>query len=425
MSADSIIGRRVGVKSGPHVERKLNATFVKKAPPGRYCDGGGLILHVNKTGARRWFLRVVAHGVRKDYGIGPLSFVSLTEARETAGKMRKIARMGGDPLIVRHEHQSAAMTFRKAAQEVHDFRIRDTSRNGKHIDQWWNTLEHYVFPAFGDLSVSEITGRMVVDVLKPIWREKPETARRVLQRIDVVMQWCEVQGWREQAIPVKGIRNALGKQGDRVKHFEAISHLRVAALMAALAEVPGVGSAALRFTILTASRSGPVRLARWDEFSNGDNTWTVPEDHMKGGKQFVVPLSFAARNIILAQREIAEDSEFVFPSPRDGGKKISENTMAKILKKFHPGATVHGMRSAFRDWCEEFAENVPREVKEAALAHASGDKVDEAYRRTIYLDQRENLMEVWGLYATGAGGTYADLVKRATSLKYLEVDAAE
>jgi integrase len=339
--------------------------------------------------------------------------------------MRKIARMGGDPLIVRHEQQSAAMTFRKAAQEVYDFRVRDTSRSGKHIGQWWSTLEHYVFPTFGDLSVSEITGKMVVDALKPIWREKAETARRVLQRIDMVLQWCEVQGWRDQAIPVKGIRNALGKQGDRVKHFEAIPHSQVADLMTDLAKVPGVGSAALQFTILTASRSGPVRLARWDEFSNSDNIWTVPEEHMKGGRKFVVPLSSAARNIILAQRKIAGNAELVFPSPRDGTKKISENTMAKILKKFHPGATVHGMRSAFRDWCEEFAENVPREVKEAALAHASGDKVDEAYRRTIYLDHRENLMEVWGLYAKGVGGTYADLASRATSLKYLEIDAAE
>jgi len=425
MSTDSSTGRRIGVKSGPHVERKLNATFVKKAPPGRYCDGGGLMLHVDRTGARRWFLRVVAHGVRKDYGIGPLSVVSLTEARETAGKMRKVARMGGDPLIVRHEHQSAAMTFRKAAQEVYDFRIQNTSRNGKHIDQWWNTLEKYVFSAFGNLSVSEITGQMVVNTLKPIWHEKPETARRVLQRIDIVLQWSEVQGWRDQAIPTKGIRDMLGPQGDRVKHFEAISHFNVADLMAALAKVPGVGSAALRFTILTASRSGPVRLARWDEFSDSDNIWTVPEGHMKAGKEFVVPLSYAARNIILAQREAAGDSELVFPSPRDGAKKISENTMAKILKKFHPGATVHGMRSTFRDWCEEFVENVPKEVKEAALAHASGDKVETAYRRTIYLDQRENLMEVWGLYATGANGTYADLVRRATSLKYLDVEAAE
>jgi integrase len=425
MSADSKVDRRVGVKAGPHVERKLTAAFVKKAPPGRYCDGGGLMLHVDRTGARRWFLRVVAHGARKDYGIGPVSFVSLTEARETAGKMRKIARMGGDPLIVRHEQESAAMTFRKAAKEVHDFRIRDTSRSGKHVDQWWNTLEHYVFPAFGELSVSEITGKMVVDVLKPIWRAKPETARRVLQRIDIVLQWSEVQGWRDQALPLKGIRKTLGNQGDRVKHFEAISHFDVADLMAALAKVPGVGSAALRFTILTASRSGPVRQARWDEFSNWDNTWTVPAEHMKGGREFVVPLCAEARDIILAQREVAGDAELVFPSPRDGAKQISENTMAKILKKFHPSATVHGMRSTFRDWCEEFTENVPREVKEAALAHASGNKVDVAYRRTIYLDHRENLMGVWGLYATGAGGTYEDLVRRAMSLKYLEIDAAE
>lgn len=227
-----------------------------------------------------------------------------------------------------------------------------------------------------------------------------------------IFDWTLVKEYRVAANPVDAVRIALPKQKKKVEHFAAIPWQDTIALMADLEAAEGVGALALRFTILTAARSGSVRKATWAEFPKPFSEWRIPGEHMKGGEPFVVPLSGAATALLRHMESIRPDgASLVFPSPSDPRRPISENTMAKALGVLRPGATVHGMRSAFRDWAETFAE-APREVKESALAHINGDKTESAYLRTIYFDQRETLMEVWGRWATGEPGTYADLVAR-------------
>lgn len=398
-----------GKKSGPHYEKRLKAAFVKVAPPGRHTDGAGLYLEVDPSGARRWLVRLVVKGRRRDFGLGSASLVSLADARVRAHEFRRIARSGGDPTPTRH-CQIESVAFRTVAAEVHKTHIKNTSRNGKHVDQWLNTLSHYAFPYIGDRGVDDISSGDIAHLLAKIWVEKQETARRVLQRLKVVFDWATVKGYRSGPNPVEGVRMALPRQKQKVKHFAAIPWEKTPDLMAMLEKTSGIGAVTLRFTILTALRSGAVRRATWDQFNDDLNTWTIPAANMKANEEFIVPLPMAAIAILREMKtQRSEASPYVFPSPSKPRQPISENTMSKVLKGFYPDATVHGMRSAFRDWAEIFAE-ARREVKEYALAHSNGNKVESAYLRTQYLVEREDLMDVWGEWATGAEGTHEDIL---------------
>jgi integrase len=335
----------------PHFEKQLKAAFVRSAPPGRHTDGGGLYLYVSESGARRWVLRITVRGNRRDFGLGSAMVVSLADAREIAHGYRVIAAKGGDPTKKVHQSRKKTMAFEVAAAEYHKFNIQTSSRNGKHTDQWFTTLQNYAFPKIGDMAVDEIATQDIIEVLQPIWLDKHETARRVLQRMKVVFDWANVQGFRSAANPVEAVRAALPRKKVKVKNFAAIPWDETPDLMRKLAGVSGVGALALRFTILTVLRSGAVRKATWDQFSEGFEQWIIPAENMKADEEHVVPLPFAARQMLkdLYQKRAA-GAKLVFYSPQSKSNMISENTMAKILKQFYPDATVHGMRSAYRDW---------------------------------------------------------------------------
>ena len=311
---------------------------------------------------------------------------------------------------INHAKERCRSSWRRA--EYHKFNIQTSSRNGKHTDEWLTTLRNYAFPVIGDLSVDEITTHEIVQVLLPIWLDKHETARRVLQRMKVVFDWSMVQGFRSGANPVAAVRAALPRKKVKMPNFAAIPWDETPDLMRKLEDVPGVGALALRFTILTVLRSGAVRKATWDQFSEDFSRWVIPAENMKADEKHEVPLPFAARELLAGlYASKPKDTDLVFFSPKAPTKMISENTMSKVLKRFYPDATVHGMRSAYRDWAEIFTE-ASREVKEAVLAHGNPDKVESAYLRTKYLDEREDLMEVWGRWATGADGTYEELLNQ-------------
>lgn len=403
-----------GKPSGRHYEKRLKAAFVRSAPPGRHTDGGGLYLEVKPSGSRHWLLRIVIKGRRRDLGLGSASTVSLAEARERAAEYRRIARSGGDPTSRQEDPGQKTVSFWNAANEVHRSHIIPTSKNGKHVDQWLNTLRTYAFPYIGHSSVDDFTRADIVEVLSPIWLNKPETARRVLQRLKTVFDWCIVKGYRREANPVEAVRMALPRQKDEVKYFSAIDWRETPTLMRRLERTEGIGAVALRFTILTALRSGPVRRATWDQFSGDFSLWTIPAENMKADEAFAVPISMPAMDLLreLWARADTERSSYVFPPPRKTNKPLSENTMSKVLKQYHPDATVHGMRSVFRDWAEIFAD-VRKEVKEFALAHINDDKVESAYLRTQYFEEREQLMEVWGRWVCGADGTYSQILNQA------------
>jgi integrase len=411
-----------GKRRMPHFEKQLKAAFVRSAPPGRHTDGGGLYLYVSESGARRWVLRIMVRGKRRDFGLGSAMVVSLADARETAHEYRVIAVKGGDPSKKVHQSRKKTMAFEVAAAEYHKFNIQTSSRNGKHTDQWLTTLRNYAFPKIGDMSVDEIATQDVIEVLQPIWLEKHETATRVLQRMKVVFDWASVQGFRSAANPVEAVRAALPRKKVKVKNFAAIPWDETPDLMRELEQVPGIGALALRFTILTVLRSGTVRKATWSQFSEGFERWIIPAENMKADEEHEVPLPYAARQILkdlFAQNP--KNNDLVFHSPRTQSNMISENTMAKALKRFYPDATVHGMRSAYRDWAEIFSD-ASHEVKEAVLAHGNPNKVESAYLRTKYLDEREDLMEVWGKWATGEGGTYQSLLNKYRAERTMPIE---
>jgi len=390
-------------ESKAHPVNKLTAPAVKRMGAGMHADGGGLYLVVDDTGARRWALRTTVHGRRREIGLGPVSLLSLKDAREQAIVLRKVARAGGDPIAERDKGKRVSLTFADAARKGHAEQIVPNAKNGKHVKQWLKTLETYAFPAMGSLPVHAVEQSDVLRVLAPIWTEKPETARRVRQRLRSVLDWARTAGHRDGANPVEGVEKGLAKQKDRTSHHAALPWRDLPDLMQLIEETEGMGSLALQFAILTAARSGEVRLATWSEIDLEAGVWTIAPDRMKAGREHRVPLSDPAMAILEKVRPLSVGSgSLLFPSKR-AAKPLSDMTLAAVLKRLGVSVTVHGMRSTFRDWTEEMT-SYPHEVKEAALAHAIKNKVEAAYRRTDLFEKRVNMMDAWASYATGAGG---------------------
>lgn len=386
---------------GRHPDKRLTAIAVKRLGPGRYADGNGLWLDVDESGARRWFLRILVHRRRRDIGLGGVSLVSLAEAREMAVRLRKVAREGGDPLAVRDQGKRTSMSFAEAAQKVHAEHIAANNRNAKHVAQWLATLEKHAFPIIGAKPVHAVEQADILRVLAAIWTERPETARRVRQRLRTVLDWARTAGHREGVNPVDGVEKGLARQRDKPKHFAALPWQELPGLMPRIAGVKGMGALALQFCILTAARPGEVRGATWAEVDQGAKVWTVPAERMKAGKVHRVPLSDDALAVLRIVEPLADGIDaLLFPSQKPG-KPLSNVTLAAVLKRLDVPVTVHGFRSTFRDWAEE-ATAFPHEVKEAALAHTIENKVERAYRRTDLFEKRRAMMEAWASHAMGA-----------------------
>lgn len=385
---------------GKHPEKRLAAPVLKKLGPGRHADGNGLYLLVDANGARRWVLRTLVRGRRVDIGLGGLAYVGLGEARAKAETLRAIAREGGDPLAAKRREKGVP-TFAEAARKVHAEHIAATARNGKHVAQWLATLEAYAFPRIGAKAVDEVDQADVLAILAPIWTEVPETARRVRQRLRTVLDWARTAGRREGVNPVEGVEKGLPRQRAKVAQFAALPWRDVPDLWPRLEGVAGAGSLALRFAILTAARSGEVRLADWSEIDATARVWTIPAARMKAGREHRVPLSDAALALLAeAETLTGRRAGLVFPS-RQRDKALSDMTLAAVLKRLEVAATPHGFRSSFRDWAEE-AGAFAFEVKEAALAHVVKSKTERAYRRGDLFEQRRAMMAAWASFVTGA-----------------------
>ena len=383
-----------------HPENALSAAFVRAvAEAGRYCDGQGLYLQVDPSGNRRWIQRLVIGGRRSELGLGGFPLVSLKEARTEAFANRRVARAGGDPLAGKRRGRGVP-TFAEAVARVVEQK-RSGWRNPKHAQDWPASLERFVFPRFGERSVSEVTSADVLGVLGPIWHEKPETARRVRQRIGAVMQWAVAMEYRPDN-PCERVAATLGRQRDVVRHMRALPHGEVGEALATVraSRTTTAVKLAFEFLVLTAARSGEVRWARWDEIDLGAEVWTVPAERMKASREHRVPLSCRAAEILQAARALRNGSKLVFPSAR--GKPLSDMTLSKLLKEQGVQAVPHGFLSSFRDWAAE-ETNHPREVVEAALAHVIQNKVEAAYARSDLFERRRRLMDDWSAYvADGA-----------------------
>lgn len=380
--------------------RGLTATFVKQVKePGRYADGQGLYLVVDPSTASRWVLRIQANKRRRDVGLGSARTVTLSEARDLAHEVRRKAKRGEDPVAARRAEREGVPTFEQAARTVHGANLK-IWKNGKHTAQWISTLEAYAFPVLGNLPVNRIGTGDILKVLAPIWTEKPETARRVMQRLSTVLDHATAAGHRSGENPCRIAAIGLPKTREPVKHFEALPYAELPAFIRNLRQCSSAETIllALEFLILTAARSGEVRGAAPAEFDLDAKLWTVPADRMKAKREHVVPLSDRAVEIVRASRALSPGSELVFPSRHLRRTQLSDMSFTMVLRRMRLHVTAHGFRSTFRDWASE-ETNFPSEVVEMALAHTIKSKVEAAYRRGKLLEKRRELMTAWAKYA--------------------------
>ena len=399
---------------GPHPSNKLSPLAVKALKkPGRYSDGNGLYIVVSDTGSKKWILRTVVQGRRTDIGLGGHSTTTLAEAREEAARMRKIARSGGNPLDDRRKAGVTKPTFEEAAITVHVDHSK-AWKNKKHKAQWINTLTEYTFPHFGAMPVDQVSTAEVLKALSPIWLVKPETARRVRQRIGTVLDWAKAAGHRSGDNPIIGIDKGLPKQPKRQAHHAALPYSDVISFIADLrkAEANESTRLAFEFLILTATRTSEVLLAKWSEIDLDEKAWTIPAERMKAGNMYRVPLSDRCLDILAQARDMSGGSLYIFPG-RSAKKPLSDMVFLMMIRRMEKDITAHGFRSTFRDWSAE-RTNFSREVCEMALAHTVTDKVEAAYLRGDLFDKRRQLMDTWAMFATAGKG--ADVISlRATS----------
>lgn len=330
-------------------EKALTAQKVKTATaPGKYFDGHGLYLRVDPNGSKFWVQRITIRGKRTEIGLGSPSLVSLAEARSKALENRKLARAGGDPLQAKRDAE-AVLTFEEAARKVHAIH-KPTWKNAKHAAQFISTLETYSFPRIGKLKVQDVTTADVLAVLSPIWTEKPETARRVRQRIGTVMKWAIAQGWRKDN-PAQDIGQALPKTSKQKAHRKALPYTEVAGCIQAVQKSRAALSTklALELLVLTASRSGEVREARWSEIDLERGLWEIPAERMKMKRAHRVPLSPRAVEVLKDAETLSDGSGLVFPGSKPG-RPMSDMTLSKLIKELGFDADVHGFRTSFRTW---------------------------------------------------------------------------
>jgi integrase len=369
-----------------------------KGQPGMHADGGGLYLQV-KSGGASWILRYMLARKPRYMGLGSLALCSLAEARARALEARQLVKAGSDPVEARRSARqraaleaAKAITFRAAA-ESYVRSHRAGWRNAKHAGQWDATLATYAYPVLGDLPVAAVDTGLVLKVLESMWTAKAETASRLRGRLEAILDWAKVRGYRLGENPARW-RGHLNKllpartKVKRVQHFEALPYAELPAFMARLRERDGIAARGLEFAILTVARTGEALDATWNEINLADRTWTVPASRIKAAKEHKVPLSSRAVAILQA---LPSREGLVFTRK---GPPLGRAALLEVLEAMGCGATVHGFRSSFRDWCAE-RTNYPREVAEMALAHAVGDAVEAAYRRGDLFEKRRRLMQAW------------------------------
>jgi integrase len=393
---------------GRHVE-KLSALTVSRAKTRGYLgDGGGLYLQVSASGAKSWVFRFKDHGRLREMGLGSVHAIGLAEARKRATACRQMRLDGTDPIAVKKAGKlkakpeaARAMTFRQCAEayiEAH----QAGWQNAKHAAQWSSTLKTYAYPVFGALPVQAVDVPLIAKVLEPIWKTKTETASRLRGRIERVLDWATVRGYRQGENPARW-RGHLDQllparsRVQKVQHHAALSYAEVGQFMADLREQDSASALALEFLILTATRTAEVIGATWSEVDLDAVVWTIPAERMKAKKEHRVPLSKPALTI-LKRLYKHRAGEFVFMGAKPG-RPLSNMALLMLLERMgRSDLAVHDFRSTFRDWAAE-RTNFPREVAEHALAHSLPDKVEAAYQRGDLFEKRRQMMDVWSRYS--------------------------
>jgi integrase len=392
---------------------KLNPKQVENlAKPGTYEDGDGLRLVVKANGTKSWVIRFQLDGKRREMGLGAFPAVNLKGARLAAIAKRELLRQRIDPLAHRDEQirtskleaqqrLAKSVTFRSIATDYIEAH-RTGWKNAKHAQQWENTLKTYAYPVLEHLTAEEITTEHVLKVLKPIWQVKAETASRVRNRIEMVLDAAKARELRNGENPARWrghLDKLLPARGkiQTVVHHPALPWLELPAFMKLVTAREELSCKAICLTILTACRTSEVLGATWAEVDIKNRVWKIPAARMKAGKEQRVPLSLSACAIIKGLRRFT-DSDFVFPGAK-AGSHLSNTSMLMALRRMNRSdLTMHGFRSTFRDWAAE-STSYPREVCEQALAHNRQDKAEAAYFRTDLFDKRRAMMEEWATYS--------------------------
>ncbi|MXW45174.1 MAG: tyrosine-type recombinase/integrase [Gammaproteobacteria bacterium] len=384
--------------------RRLSPSFVSAIKrPGRYGDGHGglglsLLVRPRRAGglSKTWAQRVILGGKPTNIGLGSYPVVNLTEARSRALSNRRAIEHGGDP----RAKSRAVPTFAEAAERTIEIQSQAWKKGSKSEGQWRSTLKKYVLAQLGGQPVDKIQPRDVMRVLLPIWATLPESARRIRQRISIIMRWAIAQGYRTDNPAGDALAVALPRIASADNHMRALPYVRVAG---ALCRVRASGAHPARalcfeFLALCAVRSSEARFARWSEIDEENAIWTIPAERMKANRTHRVPLSARALQVLSLARKLADASGFVFPSAT--GRPLGQNSLTRLCRKLGLDCVPHGMRSSFRDWCAERSD-APREVCELALAHVNSNRVERAYRRSDLFDRRRQLMEEWAQYLVG------------------------
>jgi integrase len=405
---------------------KLTAKKVENAKPGRHSDGNGLLLLVKPTGGKSWVLRLQMAGKRRDIGLGSVSaydgvlaiveeipllekrVLTLAEARMKAATLRHFAKSGRDPVSELRRDRSPIPNFADAALRTFENKMPQWSV--RTAAGFMASLEQHALPRLGKIPVNEIDARMIADTLIPIWMDRPMIARKVRQRIGLILNYSQAQRWREIGMPNAAVSQILPTQAE-AGNFEAMPYKEIPAFLAGLAEnESSMGRLALKFLILTAARSGEVRGAKWEQIDLNGKLWHRPASLMKGrnAKAHSVTLNDQAIAVLqIAAHFRLNDSDYIFPNR--SGAILSDMALSSFLNGLP--ATAHGMRSSFRDWAAEKMPDIPDPVAEAALAHKVPDKVVAAYKRTNFLEMRKTLLDAWGSYCDGKSQAAPDLLK--------------
>jgi integrase len=379
----------------PKTGTPLSATAVRNLrEPGKYYDLHGLFLRIEPTGSRRWVQRVSVAGRQREIGLGSADLVTLAEAREMAVSNKKLARAGGDPLAAKQE-RIAIPSLNEAIDKVIELNA-PTWTNAKHAAQFKSTLTNYVTPKLGRRPVNDIQAADILSVLQPIWVDKNETARRVKQRIGTVMKWAIAQGYRTDD-PTIALNQVLPKPNRKPKHRASLPYTDVSDCLNVIKNSDAMLSTklAIELLVLTATRSGEVRLADWSEVDLNAKTWTIPAERMKMKEEHIIPLSDRALDV-LQQAKALGDEGLIFPGMRSG-RPMSDMTMSKLVKELGYPVDIHGFRTSFRTWVQE-QTNTAHEVAERALAHKTTNKVEAAYARSDLFEKRRKLMDAWARY---------------------------
>jgi integrase len=375
-----------------------------------YPDGGNLYLRVEQGAhgpTKSWLFRYAIHGRERLMGLGALHQFSLSEARDRARAARQLLADGIDPIDAKRARKAEAklaalqaLTFKQAAIEY--IKAHDAGwRSERHRRQWADTLEQFAYPLIGNLPVGVINIELVLQVLKPHWQSKTETMSRVRGRIEAILDFAKARGLRDGDNPAswRTLKHLLPARSkvQWIEHLAAVPYQEIGAFMAELRKLDGIAARALEFVVLTAARTGEVRMAEWSEI-NGGELWTIPAARTKAHREHRVPLCKRALEIVEEMRELRTGCPYIFPG-QDLHKPLGVVAVRQTLRRLHPTATVHGFRSSFRDWCGSMT-NFPREVAELALAHRIGNAAEQAYSRADLFEKRRKLMEQWCRYCS-------------------------